>query len=137
MASILKLINTALASLNPRQKEVVVARFGLSGGEGETLAAIGERMHITRERVRQIENGAVAIIKTSVQKSLEMMTLVEKIKKFIAAKGGVSKKSDVVRYAATLAPGIKENHTIPTSTKETRMPASGSFLKNWTINIIF
>jgi len=110
MASILKLINTALASLNPRQKEVITARFGLVAGEGETLAAIGERMHITRERVRQIENGAVTLIKTNVQKSSEMIALVEKVKKFIAAKGGVSKKSDVVRYAATLAPGIKENH---------------------------
>ncbi len=110
MASILKLINTALASLNPRQKEVVTARFGLAGGSGETLAAIGERMHITRERVRQIENGAVTLIKANIQKSQEMAALIEKIKKFIAAKGGVSKKSDVVHYAATLAPGIKENH---------------------------
>jgi hypothetical protein len=110
MASILKLINTALASLNPRQKEVVTARFGLAGGDGETLAAIGERMHITRERVRQIENGAVTLIKANIQKSPETAALIEKIKKFIVAKGGVSKKSDVVKYAATLAPGIKENH---------------------------
>jgi hypothetical protein len=110
MASILKLINTALASLNPRQKEVVTARFGLSGGDGETLAAIGERMHITRERVRQIENGAVTLIKANTQKNPETAALIEKIKKFIVAKGGVSKKSDVVKYAATLAPGIKENH---------------------------
>jgi len=110
MASILKLINTALASLNPRQKEVVTARFGLAGGDGETLAAIGDRMHITRERVRQIENGAVTLIKTNIQKSAEAAALIEKIKKFIVAKGGVSKKADVVRYAATLAPGIKENH---------------------------
>lgn len=110
MASFLKLINAALTGLNPRQKEVLTARFGLAGGDGETLAAIGERMHITRERVRQIENGAVALARTNIQKSSDATALIEKIKKFIVAKGGVSKKSDVVHYAATLAPGIKENH---------------------------
>jgi hypothetical protein len=110
MASVLKLINAALTGLNPRQKEVITARFGLAGGDGETLAAIGERMHITRERVRQIENGAVALAKTNIEKSSDTTALIEKIKKFIVAKGGVSKKSDVVRFAATLAVGIKENH---------------------------
>ncbi len=110
MASIIKLINTALTGLNPRQKEVITARFGLAGGEGETLAAIGERMHITRERVRQIENGAVTLAKANIQKSPETAALVDSIKKFIAAQGGVSKKAEVVRHAAALAPGIKENH---------------------------
>ena len=68
-------------------------------------------MHITRERVRQIENGAVTLIKANIQKSPETAALIEEeIKKFIVAKGGVSKKSDVVKYAATLAPGIEESH---------------------------
>jgi hypothetical protein len=111
MASIVKLINSALAGLNPRQKEVITARFGLDGQtDGETLAAIGERLNVTRERVRQIENGAIAVVKTNIDKNPEAGVVLEKIKKFIISRGGVSKKADVVHYASTLASGVRENH---------------------------
>lgn len=41
-----------------REKEVISRRFGLEGRH-ETLEAVGEDMHITRERVRQIEKTAL------------------------------------------------------------------------------
>lgn len=113
MASIVKLVNTAVAGLNPRQREVIFARFGLdsaSGKGGQTLAAIGEKLHVTRERVRQIENGAITVIKRNIGHSAELESALGKIARFIAGKGGIAKKSDVVRYAATVAPGAKENH---------------------------
>jgi hypothetical protein len=110
MASITKIINSALNGLNPRQKEVVTARFGLEGKEGETLAAIGERLNVTRERVRQIENGAIVLVKSNISKNPETGTVLEKVKKYIAGRGGVSKKADVVQFAATLASGARENH---------------------------
>ena len=68
MASISKLLSPLFEALSPRQKEVVIARFGLEkqGGE-ETLAAIGKRMDITRERVRQIEKSALITLKKAVQ----------------------------------------------------------------------
>ncbi len=111
MASIVKLINTALAGLNPRQKEVITARFGLDGKtDGETLAAIGERLNVTRERVRQIENGAIVVVKTNISKNPEAGVILEKIKKFIIARGGVSKKADVVQFASSIASGVRENH---------------------------
>ncbi len=111
MASISKLVNTAVAGLNPRQKEVIYARFGLDGqGKGQTLAAIGETLHVTRERVRQIENGAIAVIKRNIGRSAELEAALEKIRKFIAGKGGVARKADVVRYAASVASGAKEIH---------------------------
>jgi len=47
-----------LLELSPREREVVVARFGL-GQEPETLEQIGRRFEITRERVRQIEARAL------------------------------------------------------------------------------
>ncbi|HUC01717.1 MAG TPA: sigma factor-like helix-turn-helix DNA-binding protein [Candidatus Paceibacterota bacterium] len=111
MASIAKLISASLTGLNPRQKEVITARFGLDGkGEGETLAAIGDRMDVTRERVRQIENGAIVLVKANISKNQEAGAILEKVKKFIAGRGGVSRKGDVVQYASTLASGIRENH---------------------------
>jgi hypothetical protein len=111
MASITKFINSSLAGLNPRQKEVIMARFGLEGQqEGETLAAIGERLNVTRERVRQIENGAIVLVRENIDNSPETGVVLEKIKKYILGRGGVSQKSDVVQYASTLASGVRENH---------------------------
>ncbi len=51
--------------LNPREKEVISARYGLEKPEPQTLEAIGKRYAITRERVRQIEKAALKkILKT-------------------------------------------------------------------------
>jgi RNA polymerase primary sigma factor len=48
-------LRTALASLPPRERDVVVMRYGLTGAEPQTLEEIGRRLGLTRERVRQIE----------------------------------------------------------------------------------
>jgi RNA polymerase primary sigma factor len=45
----------ALASLSPRDRQVVVLRYGLGGTEACTLEEIGRILGLTRERVRQIE----------------------------------------------------------------------------------
>lgn len=43
--------------LNPRQVEILKAYYG-QGEDGETLATIGDRLGLTRERVRQIKSNA-------------------------------------------------------------------------------
>lgn len=45
--------------LTPQQKEVLALRFGLADGQPLTLAKIGVRLNISRERVRQIEREAL------------------------------------------------------------------------------
>jgi RNA polymerase primary sigma factor len=49
----------ALQSLNPRMRQVVELRFGLSGSEPKTLEEVGEGLGVTRERVRQLEARAL------------------------------------------------------------------------------
>jgi len=49
-----------LAELTPQQREVVTLRFGLTDGKELSLAKIGQRMNISRERVRQLEHQALA-----------------------------------------------------------------------------
>ncbi|MEM7554474.1 MAG: RNA polymerase sigma factor, RpoD/SigA family [Cyanobacteria bacterium P01_A01_bin.84] len=49
-----------MTQLNPQQREVIALRFGLSDGQPLTLAKIGERLSISRERVRQIEREALS-----------------------------------------------------------------------------
>ncbi|MCX6737627.1 MAG: hypothetical protein NTX26_02765 [Candidatus Parcubacteria bacterium] len=59
LTGIAKDILTALA---PKSRAVLEMRFGLVDDEPQTLEAIGKTYHITRERVRQIENNALALI---------------------------------------------------------------------------
>lgn len=106
-----KIIAAVLANLKPRQKDVLLARFGLekSDGEGETLAAIGDRLKVTRERVRQIEASGVKLAASNIEKNPEAVALLEKVKKYLAAKGGVALRSDALGYAATVAKGLRLN----------------------------
>ncbi|MEM6502475.1 MAG: RNA polymerase sigma factor, RpoD/SigA family [Cyanobacteria bacterium P01_C01_bin.89] len=48
-----------IADLTPQQQEVLALRFGLENGQTMTLAKIGDRLSISRERVRQIEREAL------------------------------------------------------------------------------
>jgi RNA polymerase nonessential primary-like sigma factor len=53
-------IDTLLAELTPQQREVVSLRFGLQDGNELSLAKVGERLNLSRERVRQLEHQALA-----------------------------------------------------------------------------
>lgn len=48
-----------MAELTPQQQQVLAMRFGLEDGQALTLAKIGDRLNISRERVRQIEREAL------------------------------------------------------------------------------
>ena len=46
--------------LDDRQQKILKMRFGLGYGEAMTLKRIGAELGLTRERVRQIQNEALA-----------------------------------------------------------------------------
>ncbi|MEZ6142070.1 MAG: sigma-70 family RNA polymerase sigma factor [Zavarzinella sp.] len=48
-------ISKLLKCLKPRNRFVIIQRFGLGKGKPKSLKAVGERLGITRERVRQLE----------------------------------------------------------------------------------
>ncbi len=52
-------LDLLMADLTPQQREVLILRFGLADGQALTLAKIGDRLNISRERVRQIEREAL------------------------------------------------------------------------------
>lgn len=62
MADIAQLRETfakVLKTLTPRERRIIELRFGFINGYEYTLEEIGRIMHITRERVRQIESKAM------------------------------------------------------------------------------
>ena len=52
-------LDQLMAELTQQQREVLALRFGLEDGQTLTLAKIGDRLNISRERVRQIEREAL------------------------------------------------------------------------------
>ncbi|MBD1837488.1 RNA polymerase sigma factor, RpoD/SigA family [Coleofasciculus sp. FACHB-64] len=53
-------LDDLLAELTPQQREVLTLRFGLEDGNELSLAKVGERLSLSRERVRQLEHQALA-----------------------------------------------------------------------------
>jgi RNA polymerase nonessential primary-like sigma factor len=53
-------LHSMIAELTPQQQAVLTLRFGLEDGKELSLAKIGQRLNISRERVRQLEHQALA-----------------------------------------------------------------------------
>jgi len=52
-----------LGALDNKERKILVLRFGLSGREPMSLERIGNMMNLTKERIRQIQNKALAKLK--------------------------------------------------------------------------
>jgi RNA polymerase sigma factor (sigma-70 family) len=65
-------VNRLLDTLTPRERQIIALRFGLTGGEEQTLRAIAIRFGVTKERVRQIEAQAMKKLRQRVQQSAEL-----------------------------------------------------------------
>lgn len=61
--SLQKEIDTVLNTLTPRERRVIIMRFGLHDGKPMTLEQIGNELNVTRERIRQIEAKALRKLK--------------------------------------------------------------------------
>ena len=57
-------------TLNPRETYVIILRYGLLDGTEYTLADIGNKLEVSRERVRQMEHEAIAKLKRHEAKEL-------------------------------------------------------------------
>jgi RNA polymerase primary sigma factor len=54
--------------LDPREATILRYRFGLDGGTEKTLEEVGEKFGVTRERIRQIQNIALAKLRKMIEK---------------------------------------------------------------------
>jgi len=63
------LLRQWLDMLHAREREIVTARFGLFNQEPETLEVLSQRLDLTKERVRQLQNEALVKLRRRVGRS--------------------------------------------------------------------
>lgn len=54
--------------LDDRERKIIVQRFGLDGGKPKTLEQVGNKFGVTRERIRQVQNIALAKLRRALIK---------------------------------------------------------------------
>src|SRR5216110_1807483 len=57
-----------LEVLDKREKKIIAQRFGLNGGKPKTLEDVGKDFGVTRERIRQLQNIALAKLRRALSK---------------------------------------------------------------------
>jgi RNA polymerase primary sigma factor len=58
-SDVVREVREALRTLSPREEQVLRRRYGVELEDGETLEQIGDRLSLTRERIRQIQQAAL------------------------------------------------------------------------------
>ncbi len=61
-------INKLLHHLSPIEADVLTKRFGLGDDEERTFREIGDQYHLSRERIRQIQNSALDKLKRALER---------------------------------------------------------------------
>jgi RNA polymerase nonessential primary-like sigma factor len=58
-----RLLTEWVGTLAPREREIIESRFGMHDTDAQTLETISERLDMTKERVRQVQNEALHKLK--------------------------------------------------------------------------
>ncbi len=124
-----------LSNLPPRAHEVIVNRFGLTeDGERKTLEAIGKKYGITRERVRQIENSALALIRKSENFKSEKAVF-EELKKLMHTMGAIVSESDFLNHLSKDKIVQNNIHLYLTLSEDfTKHKEDAHFKTRWTVD---
>lgn len=83
-----ELLKELLIVLTGKEKEVITKRFSLHNTRKQTLEQIGNSFSITRERVRQIEKGALNKLQRSLARS-KLLFISETAEKILKQHGGI------------------------------------------------
>ena len=68
-------VDGLLDELDDREKKIISQRFGFDGGERKTLQEVGNKLGVSRERIRQLENIALAKLRRALSQKEEPVGL--------------------------------------------------------------
>ncbi len=83
------IVEELLNFLSPRQKEVIIRRFGLHHQEPESLQEIGNDYKVCRERIRQIQERALEVLQERVKENKKIFVY---FKEHLKKHGGLRKE---------------------------------------------
>jgi hypothetical protein len=93
-----KVTKKITSHLQDRASDVIMNRFGLTAdGKRKTLEEIGKKYNITRERVRQVEDAAINLIKKSEAYKSEQAVF-EELKQLMHKLGSVVSEHELLSY---------------------------------------
>ncbi|MCX6764106.1 MAG: HTH domain-containing protein [Candidatus Nealsonbacteria bacterium] len=129
-----KIYQNLLNELPERTRNVIGRRFGLGGEERETLDSIGKSYGVCRERVRQIEDSGINLVKKELKKPLYR----EVFQYFISnlKRTGNLKREDLL--LSKMTPAEFQNQTLFWLTLGDpffRFSENNDFHSLWTINL--
>lgn len=94
-------------NLSEKEKEIIVRRFGLEGGEKQTLEEIGQKHNITRERIRQIQSSVIKKIKSLQDLQEQLSNFNGIVKRILSEYGGIMEENhlldELLRYSENTA----------------------------------
>ena len=68
------MLREMVKTLAPREATILTFRFGLDGGSERTLEEVGQKFHVTRERIRQIQNLALRKMRRMIERRETQIT---------------------------------------------------------------
>jgi hypothetical protein len=93
-----KVTKKIISQLQDRASDVIMNRFGLtSDGKKKTLEEIGKKYNITRERVRQVEDAALHLIKKSEAYKAEQAVF-DELRQLIHKLGSIVAEHELLPY---------------------------------------
>src|SRR6516165_846827 len=85
-------LSVLLEVLDDRERKIIFRRFGLDGGKPQTLEEVGKKFGVTRERIRQLQNIALA-----------------KLRRALAKREKPIVRCDPVQFLKPVSPGSHQN----------------------------
>lgn len=95
MMTLQNILDGIINTLSKRQKDIITQRFGL-GVKARTLAFLGNKYGITRERVRQIESATLKVLQRAAKDSAPLREIFSKAEEHLALVGGVRRADFLV-----------------------------------------
>lgn len=83
-------------NVSEKEKEILIRRFGLEGGEKQTLEEIGKKHSITRERIRQIQAAVIKKIKSLDDLQNQISSFSNIIKRILSEYGGIMEENHLL-----------------------------------------
>ena len=72
-------VDGLIAVLDSREKKIIAQRFGLDGGKPKTLEDVGKDFGVTRERIRQLQNIALATLRRVLSKREDLLAAAQPV----------------------------------------------------------